>query len=214
MYENEQCTTNAADDPYVFHYFHDICCKKMIYVQAHTDARQYMTRPVPYFQDLCLIFRELNGDEKDSNSSHQNLSDMKFIDVHPSPVASVSSSDQFHNENTSSDSDYNVISANQGTKRRLDTPPTAGYLKKSRMENAIRKMATAVSSLAERKEENMNTTPVEVVVAAIQALPDMDEDLVLDACDFLENEKKAKIFLALDVKLRKKWLTRKLRSSL
>lgn len=193
------------------------------YVQAHTDARQYMTRPVPYYEDLCLIFGELNGDEKESNTSHQNLDtldEMKFIAVHPSPAASVSSSDQFHKENGSSDSDYNIIAANQTIKRQLDTAPTAGYLKKSRIENenvvhAIRQMATAVSSLAERKEEeNMNTIPVEVVVAAIQALPDMDEDLVLDACDFLEDEKKAKIFLALDVKLRKKWLMRKLRPSL
>ncbi|KAL8527287.1 hypothetical protein ACS0TY_005240 [Phlomoides rotata] len=180
------------------------------YIKTHTDARQYMTRPVPYFEDLCLIFRELNSDD----TSHQNvdtLDEMKFNAVHPSPVASVSSSDQFHE---SSDSDYNVIAANQTAKRQLDAPPTAGYAKKSRMENAIRQMATAVSSLAERKqEENTNTIPVEVVVAAIQALPDMDEDFVLDACDFLEDEKKAKIFLALDVKLRKKWLTRKLRPS-
>ncbi|CAG7894083.1 unnamed protein product [Brassica rapa] len=39
----------------------------------------------------------------------------------------------------------------------------------------------------------------------------MDEELILDACDLLEDDLKAKTFLALNVKLRKKWLLRKLR---
>ncbi|KAI3449434.1 hypothetical protein Pfo_006099 [Paulownia fortunei] len=183
-------------------------CVWQNYIKAHTDARQYMTRPVPYFEDLCLIFRELNGDEKDAISSHQNLEihdecpEIKFVTDNQSPAASASS-------------------YNHKTKRQLGIPPMTGSSKKSRTENegvvnAIREMATAVSSLADKRkeDENMNVIPVELVVAAIQALPDMDEDLVLDACDFLEDEKKAKTFLALDVKLRKKWLMRKLRRPL
>lgn len=185
------------------------------YVQTHTGARQYMARPIPHYEDLCSIFRELNHDDKDGILSHQNL------EIHDqSPAASISSYEQFPMEKGSSYSGFKTSTAKESSKRLLDPSPTTGSSKKLCSENegvalAIREMATAVSSLADtrKEDENSNTIPVEIVVAAIQALPEMDEELVLDACDFLEDEKKAKTFMALDVKLRKKWLLRKLRPS-
>ncbi|KAK4406972.1 hypothetical protein Sango_0278200 [Sesamum angolense] len=159
-------------------------------IKVHTEARQYMTRPVPYFEDLCLIFRELNGEERDAITTHQSLEIL-----------------------------MKILKSNLSL-RQLEFPLMAGSSKRSRSENegvvhAIHEMATAVSSFVDKRKEgdNLNAIPVELVVTAIQALPDMDEDLVLDACDFLEDERRAKTFLALDVKLRKKWLLRKLRPS-
>ncbi|KAG8389531.1 hypothetical protein BUALT_Bualt02G0239000 [Buddleja alternifolia] len=194
-------------------------CVWQDYIKAHTDARQYMTRPVPYFEDLCLIFRELNGDEKDITSSHQNPEtldedpEIKFVPVNRSPAASNSSYDQCYKEKEScSHSDFNV---NPTSKCQLEIPSLVGSSKKSRSEDegVVVQMATKVSSLINKRkeDENLNVVPIERVIAAIQELPDMDEELVLDACDLLEDEKKAKTFLALDGKLRKKWLLRKLR---
>ena len=53
--------------------------------------------------------------------------------------------------------------------------------------------------------------PIKSVVKAVQALADMDGESVLDACDLLLDKNKANTFMALDVKLRRKWLVRKLR---
>ncbi|KAJ8751788.1 hypothetical protein K2173_025974 [Erythroxylum novogranatense] len=74
------------------------------------------------------------------------------------------------------------------------------------MQRSIPGIAEAVTTFV-----NGNGVVLESTIGALQALPDIDDDLLLDACDFLEDEKKAKTFLALDASLRKKWLLRKLR---
>ncbi|XP_004497637.1 uncharacterized protein [Cicer arietinum] len=96
------------------------------------------------------------------------------------------------------------------------TPSTTKLPKKARNYNegmsvALKHMAVAVTSLTKKtkKEDNFS---VGNVMTVLQAIPDMDDDLILDACDFLEDERRARMFLALDANLRKKWLLRKLRS--
>ncbi|KAF4364516.1 hypothetical protein G4B88_012098 [Cannabis sativa] len=170
-------------------------CVWQDYIKDHTDARQFMTRPVPYYKDLCVICDPCS-DEKES-SSGQGLEQQNDQDTR-SPATSVSNS-EFKN------------------KRQLENWSSLPQSKRFRekddgMASAFREMATAVSSLSDNKKTEENySIPIENVIEAVQALPDMDEELVLDACDLIEDEKKAKTFMALDVKLRKKWLLRKLR---
>ncbi|XP_052186077.1 uncharacterized protein LOC127797312 isoform X2 [Diospyros lotus] len=198
------------------------------YIKAHTDARQYMTRPVPYYKDLCVICRELSGDGRESLSSYDLYQQDEALALTfggslkgvQSPAASVYSEDQVGDMLDSSlMGNMSVCNQQKKQKHCLENVPYSTHTnKKARgsdegMAGALREMATAVSSLADKKkeDEDWSSVSIEHVIEAIQALPDMDEDLVLDACDFLEDEKKAKTFLALDVKLRKKWLIRKLR---
>ncbi|CAN1859033.1 L10-interacting MYB domain-containing protein [Linum perenne] len=124
------------------------------YIKIRTDARQYMTRPVPCYKDLCTI---CSGDD------HQE-------------------------EEHSTSAETEVTSVSEiGNKHRLEGQQESCY-------------------------PNKSTPSIERVVEAIQALPEMDEDLILDACDLLEDDFKATTFMALDARLRKKWLLRKLRS--
>lgn len=154
-----------------------------------------MTRPVPYYKDLCVIC-DPSSDERECSSS-QDLEQQNDEEDTRSPATSISN-------------------GSRKNKRQLENMPCLSHSKRLRdnddgMASAIREMASAVSSLSDRRKNDENSIPIENVIEAVQALPDMDEDLVLDACDLLEDEKKSKTFMALDVKLRRKWLLRKLR---
>lgn len=101
-------------------------------------------------------------------------------------------------------------------KRPGEMPSDSRHLNKKskkdvRMQEALSDIADAVKKLM-NKREKINDKSIEKALNALQAMPDIDEELVMDACDLLEDERKAKTFLALNVSLRKKWLLRKLRS--
>ncbi|OMO63921.1 hypothetical protein CCACVL1_22185 [Corchorus capsularis] len=194
------------------------------YIKGHTDARQFMTRPVPYYKDLCLICNDPDPDDNDCFSLQclelqDNVQEVKnrAAKSSRSPAASVSSEDEIGDVLEPAHMGSKTGGSNLRYKRQSENQINSAHSKKSRgeddsMASALREMATAVSSLTEKKDDgNSNNISIENVITAVQALPEMDEDLILDACDFLEDEIKAKTFLALDVKLRKKWLLRKLR---
>lgn len=179
-------------------------------MQVHTDARQFMTRPIPYYKDLCVIC-ESSIDERDCHFG-QDLAQ---------PNKSHGALDGIHSPNTSVFSEdlvgdvLGLAHTCQKDKRHRDKFSNLAHSKRLRtgdegMAGVLREMTTDVSLSVKMSDENSSIS-IESVIEAVQALPEMDEDLVLDACDFLEDEKKAKTFMALDVKLRRKWLLRKLR---
>ncbi|KAI3414376.1 uncharacterized protein J3R85_016374 [Psidium guajava] len=194
------------------------------YIKAHTDARQFMTRPVPYYNDLCTICSDPSINEREfllgQNVEQPNevavVKDQWASKTSHSPSASISGMDQ---------DDNSQDLGKRGSK--LAISRKRQYEDQSNIETHIKclketsegivsirpEMVTAAACLRDKKkdDENSNSVPIEQVIEAVQALPDMDDDLILDACDFLEDEMKSKTFMALDVKLRKKWLLRKLR---
>ncbi|XP_027917610.1 L10-interacting MYB domain-containing protein isoform X2 [Vigna unguiculata] len=190
-------------------------CVWQDYIKVHPDARQYMTRPLPYYKDLRVIY-DPSFDEKEyplPPDKHQNANDFK---IECSSTSNTVQSSVTPNSNEEQFSGVNELPyIGQKQKRQLEICSNSTSPKRSRndeqgMAAALHEMAAVVSTVSAKN--NDTSISIENVIEAVQALPDMDDDLVLDACDFLEDERKAKTFLALDAKLRKKWLIRKLRT--
>ncbi|XP_010274349.1 PREDICTED: L10-interacting MYB domain-containing protein-like isoform X2 [Nelumbo nucifera] len=187
------------------------------YIKAHPNARVFRNRVIPYYSDLCMIYGDTTTDIKfnhlDQGGELDNIVNVQSV-VTPggqhSQAMPVAQGGLMH-------SSRNFDTLDQQNKRRSEIPSTYQHSRKSRrclhndMMEALHKMAMAITSLTNKKEID-NSFSTENVIGLLQAVPDMDEELLLDACDILEDETNAKIFLALDATLRKKWLIRKLRS--
>ncbi|MCL7030671.1 hypothetical protein MKW94_006273 [Papaver nudicaule] len=174
------------------------------YVKEHPDAHSYRTKILANYNDLCKIF-----DGRNNYSCHEIDPDSDVPGIRSDGLLQ-SSAPPYESK------PVREPKVHSATKKHPSTTPLSGQdsRKLQKIENgnsasALSEAEGVVVSLRNQQKENVST--IEHVMSQLQALPDIDEDLILDACDLLEDEIKAKIFLALDVKLRKKWLIRKLR---
>ncbi|XP_059668635.1 L10-interacting MYB domain-containing protein-like [Cornus florida] len=178
--------------------------------------RKYRNKAIPYYIDMCIIC----GNETDCvreniacpNLSSENETPGKNTGGAAMLIVNKNMMDEAHEETSERSNDKNL--ADQRKRRQSDIAQTFGRSKKVQrvdkgMSDVLREMSVAITTL--RKEDSENSTSTKKVIGTLQAMPDMDEDLLLDACDFLEDERRAMMFLALDDTLRKKWLLRKLR---
>ncbi|KAK6947337.1 Myb/SANT-like domain [Dillenia turbinata] len=178
------------------------------YLKVHPEAWPYRTKTMPNYNDLCMIYGNLSSDGRHSFSVEFNDPSGGKIMSLEDPVLDIPES--------SSHSGGGVDTSYQRGKRPFAEPLNSQDSRKAQrstdasMVDALRQMAFAVTSLANQKKESEGFISCELVVNALKAIPDIDEDLFLDACDLLEDEQKAKMFLALDAPIRKKWLLRKL----
>nr|KYP49466.1 hypothetical protein KK1_028813 [Cajanus cajan] len=155
-------------------------------IRVHYNFRLYKTKSMPFYSGLCIIYKEVLhiGGEKNSARDSQSLA------------------------NAENEALQHVGKNASGHLKRHQPkmPPTWNESKKAREHVAL---AVPSLTMKPKKEDNFS---VDNVITVLQAIPGLDDDLILDACDFLEDERRGRMFLALAAHLRKKWLLRKLRS--
>ncbi|XP_057468414.1 uncharacterized protein LOC130757641 [Actinidia eriantha] len=178
-------------------------------IKASRNFRRYRNKTMPGYVDMCVIC----GSETANVRSDISPSGLSFEKKTPAKTSGVFAVPEGCQET----SEWGSIKklTDQQKKRGPDVevnfhPSNKAQKVDEGIEDAMREIAVAVTILT-KKNNDGHCIDTKNVINALQAIPDMDEDLLLDACDFLEDESKARMFLALDQTLRKKWLTRKLR---
>ncbi|CAL9026230.1 unnamed protein product [Prunus brigantina] len=185
------------------------------YIKAHPSFRMYRNKAMPYYSDMCIICgNEARILKKATSSCNLALDKGTLAKKTDGEAMPIVDKHYAHGKPLGSSSVKNL--SDQKKRHCPQIPETLQQSKKARRTDgvvaikALEDMAVVVSSLKKKlkKEESVS---IEKVIGVLKSIPDIDDDLLLDACDFLENEGRARMFLALDAALRKKWLMRKLR---
>ncbi|XP_057963033.1 uncharacterized protein LOC131154346 isoform X2 [Malania oleifera] len=176
------------------------------YIKENHDAQAYRNVTLPSYNDLFLIYGNVIMSGSVDHSIH--CRDAVNYDM----GANIG----FEMDGILRDVQSQAGDSETSRKRQQSAnPPILTYSRKARKiskegtHHVLGEMANAISTFF-CGEEDKNGSSIESIVDALQAIPDMDDELFLDACKLLEDENKAKTFVSLDVAPRKRWLLQNL----
>ncbi|CAM8961541.1 unnamed protein product [Rhodiola kirilowii] len=173
------------------------------YSKEHPNVTMYRNRMLGDYPSLCLIFGSGNSYVGGFNFNNLEIEiDDSALGVELDGICTS----------------LEPREVNVYKKRPASTPLRKASPRKARKNNNDTKQGAPLGIMEAGAPTITNSQPqqqlpIESAINALQAIPDIDDELLLDACDLMEDETKAKTFLALDAGLRKKWLLRKLRPS-
>uniref|UniRef100_A0A2N9GKK1 Myb/SANT-like domain-containing protein n=1 Tax=Fagus sylvatica TaxID=28930 RepID=A0A2N9GKK1_FAGSY len=170
------------------------------YIKEHPDAIAYRDKILDDYCDLCLIY----GNE--SRNGRLSYSDIK-MEINTNTL--VMGIDDLIGDIQSPAMEFEI--SRQRRKRKSATLSTSACVQKVQrtIKEEIQEPCVIKTYLG--TEEDKDYSSIECIVAALQTVPDMDDELFLEACELLEDERKAKMFVAMDITARRKWLLKKLR---
>jgi hypothetical protein len=169
-------------------------------LQEHPDAIAYRDKILDDYCDLCLIY----GNE--SRNGRLSYSDIK-MEINTNTLGM--GIDDLIGDMQSPAMEFEISC--QRRKRKSATLSTSACVQKVQrtIKEGIQEPCVIKTYLG--TEEDKDYSSIECIVAALQTVPDMDDELFLEACELLEDERKAKMFVAMDITARRKWLLKKLR---
>ncbi|KAJ1384112.1 Myb/SANT-like domain [Sesbania bispinosa] len=184
------------------------------YIKKHPDARHLKDRRIENYNELGIIV----GNEQTSGNWSENF---ERVDVNLAPNfeehAETPALVMLANEEMSHD---NASDEAQGSSEQTRARPSSSHSKQPSkrrrtgdvMLQMMSIMAADIGRIADALTESNKTACLEEVVGKVQNIPDFDDDLIIEACEYLcFDEKRALMFLKLDERLRKKWLLKRLR---
>lgn len=186
------------------------------YIKMHPDAKFLRARSIQNYDELSIIFgndqpsgyRSKTGTKVDENPTFNNE---EYHVITPLPMTMV-------DEETSQDNTENgTQGSSQQTRARAPSSSQSKQPSKKRrygdvMIEMMSAMAANIGRIADALAEATKTVCLEEVFEMVQDILGFDDDLIIDACEYLSfDEKRARMFLKLDERLRKLWLFKRLR---
>lgn len=189
-----------------------------MFIQKHPAARHLKDKRIENYNELGMIVgNDLGGGywfEEDCERLDVNLPPNS--EEHAETPALLLADEEMSLDNASDE-----VQGSSESEQTVGARPSSSSLSKQPskrrrtgdvMLQMMSVMAEDISRIADALTESNKTSCLEEVVKKVQNIPDFDDDLIIEACEYLcFDEKRALMFLKLDERLRKKWLLRRLR---
>ncbi|KAH6760718.1 Myb/SANT-like DNA-binding domain protein [Perilla frutescens var. frutescens] len=169
-----------------------------LYCKEHPEAISYKDKSIERYSELCSIFGTESIDRQLSCDVAMDF-DIRVDEYSGDLPVTFLATEAYDQAKKRPPPTYSAMDCRSKAQK-------TGNEKEREDFNAITDVLCKLVS----KEAGNQCFSIESAIDALQAIPDIDDELLLDSCDLLEDERKAKTFLALDATLRKKWLLRKL----
>ncbi|KAI8525963.1 hypothetical protein RHMOL_Rhmol13G0271300 [Rhododendron molle] len=178
------------------------------YIKRHPDAKFLRARSVEY-DKLCLIIG--NNDAAgcwSTTCAKQDANPTSNNEVHLETPLSNIMVDKAPSQDDSGDgpqgsSQRPFSSSKQHSKKRRQS---------DLMIDMMSAMAANIGRIADALTGSNQSVCLDYLFEMVQKIPGFDDDLIIEACEFLSfDEKRAKMFLKLDERLRRLWLLKRLR---
>ncbi|XVE59852.1 hypothetical protein DITRI_Ditri05aG0080200 [Diplodiscus trichospermus] len=176
-------------------------------IKRNPDVSYIRGRPIGNFNELHIIV----GNEQTGRRLSEAGNSRDNEEPVEAPVQVVDDEEMGH---VNTDDDIQVSS--QQTRARASSPShSREALKRRRTSDLMLEMMSAMAENIGRIADALTESKAECldeVFQMVQKMPDFDDDLIIDACEYLSfDEKRARMFMKLDERLRRKWLLKRLR---
>ncbi|XP_027341993.1 uncharacterized protein LOC113854889 isoform X2 [Abrus precatorius] len=185
------------------------------YIKKHPDARHLRDRHIENYHELGMIVGNGQGSGNWSENFERfdvNTAPTPNYEEHAETPAQLLANEEMSHGNASDEV--------QGLSEQTRAKPSSSHSKQPSkrrrtsdvMLEMMNVMAADISRIADALSESNKKVCLEEVVEKVQNMPDFDDDLIIEGCEYLcFDEKRALMFLKLNERLRKKWLLKRLR---
>lgn len=179
------------------------------WIKRNPYASRIRGRPIDNLDELHIIV----GDEQ-ASGYFPEAGDRVInpIQNNKEPVEAPVDEEMDH---VNTDDDIQVSSQQTRARHSSSSHSKEESLKRKRTSDVMLEMMTAMAENIGRIADALTESKavcLDEVFQMVQTIPDFDDDLILDTCEYLSlDEKRARMFIKLDERLRKKWLLKRLR---
>lgn len=188
-----------------------ICCFHLYLLQRHPDVSRIRGRAIDNFNELHVIVGNEQVGRHLSKAGDRVVNNIQNGKEAIEVPAQVMVDEDMCDNNT----DDGIQVSSQRTISRSSPSRSKDALKRRRssdiMLDVMGAMAENIGRIADALTESKGVS-LDELFRMVQSIPESDDDLIVDACEYLSfDEKRARMFMKLDERLRRRWLLKRLR---